>query len=64
MVRNLTKEALWHVKDGGEQTVARSCTIRAQQGNGGPGGGGGHFFSGLKQTKQNKKIVGDHFKGQ
>lgn len=42
MVRNLTKEALRHEKDGREQTVTRSCTIRAQQGNW--GGGGGHFF--------------------
>lgn len=48
MVRNLTKEALRHVKDGGEQTEARSCTIRAQQGN------RGTFFSGLKQTNKQK----------
>lgn len=52
MVRNLTKEALWHVKDSSEQTVARSFTIRAQQGN------GDIFF----RVKTNKKKVGDHFK--
>lgn len=53
MVRNLTKEALRHAKDGGEQTEARSCTIRAQQGN-------GDIFFRFKTNKQTK--VGDNFK--